>query len=185
LKRTLGLALLKAGHHAAAAEALHEAVRQNPNDVDAQVNRGAALLLAGRTREAIGVLREALELDPHRADVLNNLGVAYIATGRDRSAVVNLERAAKHLESPRILLNLGKIHTDMEETAGARRAYEQVLQLRPKDPEALAGLKRVGPTTPSPPTGRIPRKNAAKSKASKPPQGRRRTRSTPREKSTS
>lgn len=163
LQRTLGLALLKAGHNAAAAEALHEAVRQNPNDVDARVNRGAALLLAGRTREAIGVLREVLELDSRRADALNNLGVAYLATGRGRSAIVNLERAAKHLESPRILLNLARTQEDMKDNAEARQAYEQVLRLRPKDPEALAGRKRVGPASPSAPPGRTPGKKAAKS----------------------
>jgi Flp pilus assembly protein TadD len=161
LRRTLGLALLRAGHHAAAVEALHEAVRQDPKDLDAQVDRGAALLLAGRTREAIGVLREVLEIDPRRSDALNNLGVAYIATGRSRSAIVNLERAARHRESPRILLNLGRIQEDLADPVGARQAYEQVLRLRPKDAEALAGRKRVGSSPASglsAPRARKPRK---------------------------
>lgn len=188
LQRTLGLALLKAGHHVAAAETLHEAVRQDPNDLDAQVNRGAALLLAGRTREAIGVLREALESDPRRADALNNLGVAYLATGHGRSGIVNLERAAKHLESPRILLNLGKIQEDMTDSAEARRAYEQVLRLRPKDPEALAGRNRVGPSTPPTPStrpGRTPRKKTAKTTEKTAAPRKRRTKSPSRKKSKS
>src|SRR5437879_3229508 len=144
LKRTLGLALLRLGHHAAAADALQEAAHRDPKDTDAEVGRGAALLLAGRTREAIGVLRETLETDPTRADALNNLGVAYLAMGRMRSAAVNLERAAKHRESPRILLNLGKVMEDAHEPAEAVRAYDQVLKLRAKDPEAVAGRKRLG-----------------------------------------
>lgn len=176
LARTLGIALLKAGHSVAAAETLHESVRRNPQDLDARVNRGAALLLAGRTREAVGVLREALQHNPRRADALNNLGVAYGAMGRSRSAAVNLERAAKHLESPRILLNLGKIHEDASERAEALRSYDQVLRLRPKDSEAIAGRKRVAPSTRSRPRRREtsakstkkparPRRRASKSSA--------------------
>jgi len=160
LKRTLGLALLRSGHHAAAADALQEAAHRDPKDLDAQVGRGAALLLAGRTREAIGVLRETLETDPTRADSLNNLGVAYLAMGRTKSAAVNLERAAKHRESPRILLNLGKVMEDAHEPAEAVRGYDQVLKLRAKDPEAVAGRKRLGGPTKS---RRSPRKRTAKS----------------------
>jgi tetratricopeptide (TPR) repeat protein len=160
LTRTLGLTLLRARHHAAAAEALHDAVHRDPKDVDANVGRGAALLLAGRTREAIGVLRETLEIDPKRADALNNLGVAYLAMGRTKSASVNLERAAKHRESPRILLNLGKVLEDAHEAAEAVRAYDQVLKLRPKDSEAVAGRKRLGVPAKS---RRSPRKSPAKS----------------------
>lgn len=182
LRRTLSRALLKAGHHAAAADALHEAVREDPKDLEARVDRGAALLLTGRTREAIGVLREALEIDPRRADVLNNLGVAYAATGHSRSAIVNLERAAKHLESPRILLNLGKVQEAMTEGTDARHAYEQVLRLRPKDPEAVAGRKRTRPPTAA---GQTPKKRAAKSKAKDGPVKKRRTKSSAPKKSKS
>jgi len=165
LRRTLGLALLKAGHRAAAEEAFHEAVRQDPKDVDAQANRGAALLLAGHTREAIGVLREVLELDPSRADVLNNLGVAYVISGRGRSAALTLERAVKHLESPRILLNLGKILEAEGDRAEALQIYEQVLRIRPTDPDALAGRKRLAPSAktwgaPRKPAKKPPKKNA-------------------------
>src|SRR5438309_9962756 len=79
LKRTLGLALLRSGHHAAAADALQEAAHRDPKDIDAQVGRGDAILLAGRTREAIGVLRETLENDSSRAVYLNNLGGTSLA----------------------------------------------------------------------------------------------------------
>src|SRR5207237_2823544 len=122
--------------------------------------RGAERLLAGGTREAIGVLRETLETDPTRADSLNNLGVAYRAMGRTKSAAVNLERATKHRESPRMLLNRGKVMEDAHEPADAVRAYDQVLKLRAKDPEAVAGRKRLGVPTKS---RRSPRKGTAKS----------------------
>jgi len=161
LTRTLGLALLKAGHYAAAADVLHEAVRRDPKDMAALSGRGTALLLAGQTREAIGVMREVLEFDARRSDALNNLGVAYQAMGRTRSAIVNLERAAKHRESPRILLNLGQVREKVEEGAEALRAYDQVLRIRPKDSDARAGRKRIAPSVRP---KRRPRKASTKSR---------------------
>src|SRR2546429_430407 len=167
----LGHAPLAGGVYAEAAKGIaraalmEEAVHRDPMDMDAIVGRGAALLLAGRTREAIGVLREALEIDPKRVDALNNLGVAYLAMGRTKSAAVNLERAAKHRELPRILLNLGKVLEEAHEPAEAVRAYEQVLKLRPKDSEAVAGRKRVGVSAKA---RRTPRKRTASPKKGAP-----------------
>jgi tetratricopeptide (TPR) repeat protein len=157
LGRTLGLALLRSGHHAAAADALHESLRRDSHDSKAAAARGAALLVAGRTREAIGVLREALELNPEQADALNNLGVAYLAMGETKPAAVNLERAAKHFESPRILLNLGKVLEAENQRSEAAGAYDQVLRLRPKDSEGRAGRKRLAPASKS---KRRPRKKS-------------------------
>jgi tetratricopeptide (TPR) repeat protein len=145
LRRMLGRSMLRAGHPAAAADALQEVVRQDSNDLDARADQGVALLLAGRTREAIETLRETLGHDPQRADALNNLGVAYLSMGNRKSATVNLKRAAKQFESPRILLNLAKALEGTRDRAGAIRAYEQALRLSPDDPEALGGRQRLGP----------------------------------------
>ena len=102
----LGTLLLRAGRSEPAAEAYREAIRASPDDAWTWVNRGAALLLAGRVRDAVGLLRELLEKNPRQAPALNNLGVAYLREGRAKSAAVNIERAAKHLETPQILRNL-------------------------------------------------------------------------------
>src|SRR5436309_3006359 len=155
LARSLGLALVRSGHYEAAAV------------------RGAALLLAGRTREAIGVLREALELDPERADALNNLGVAYLAMGQTKPAAVNIERAAKRFESPRIILNLGKVLEAENRKTEAAGAYEQVLRLRPKDSEGRAGRKRLAPAA------KAKRSRKALGKPAKKTASSRRTRSKP------
>ncbi len=145
LVRSLGVLLLKAGRTDAAADAFREAVRHDPSDVDAWINRGTALLLSGHTREAVGALREALELDPRRAEALNNLGVAYLALGQTKSAHVNIERAAKHLETPRIMLNVALVREASRDRPEALRAVEQVLRMKPKDSEALAARKRLAP----------------------------------------
>jgi tetratricopeptide (TPR) repeat protein len=145
LWRGLGILLLKGGRAEAAAKAFHEAVRSSPRDVDAWVNRGVALLLHGERREAIGAFREALEADPAQATALADLGVAYLRGGQVKSAVVNLERAARRAETPQILLNLAGAQEAAQEHAAALETYHRVLRLRPRDPEALAGRKRLEP----------------------------------------
>jgi tetratricopeptide (TPR) repeat protein len=169
LVRTLGFALLRTGRYEAAAEALEEAVRRDRDDVDARAARGSALLLAGRTREAIGVFEEALEINSRRPDLHHNLAVAYLAMGNPRSAVAALERAAKLQESRRILLDLARAQEAAGQPVKAARTYEQVVRLRPKDPEALDGLKRLGPPKKTTKTGRPTKsgKGSARTKARK------------------
>jgi tetratricopeptide (TPR) repeat protein len=154
LVRTLGFALLRTGRYAAAAEVLEEAVSRDPEDVDARAACGSALLLAGRTREAIEVFEGALEIDSERPDVRNNLGAAHLALGNPRSAITALEKAAKQRESRRILLNLALAQEAAGQPLKAARTYDQVLRLSPKDPEALAGRKRLIPPKKSAKTGR-------------------------------
>ncbi len=143
LWRGLGLLLLKGGRAEAAAEALHEAVRSDPADEISWIDRGASLLIVGRQREAVGAFREVLESDPRQAVALNNLGVAYLKAGQAKSAVVNLERAAKHLEIPSVLLNVARVQEAAHERREALATYERVLRLRPRNAEASAGKKRL------------------------------------------
>lgn len=176
LRRALGALLLKAQRYDAAAEAFHDAVRADARDVDAWINRGTALLLGGRTRDAIGAFREALEIDPKRADALNNLGVAYLRAGREKSARVNLERAAEHLESPQILVNVAHLREAAHEESEALEAYERSLQVAPREKEALAGRKRLSPKTSrtkrTRPRGKPPAKKPGRTRASAARKGR-------------
>ncbi len=171
LWRGLGTMLLKGARYTEASEAYHEALRSDPMDADAWINRGAALLLAGHTHESIGAFREALELDPGGSVGLNDLGVAYLREGQTKSAAVNLERAAKHMETPQILLNVAKVQEAAHRDAEALESYSRVLQMKPKDAEAAAAQKRLTPPPPKPvrktvrrrprkrpPVSRVPRK---------------------------
>lgn len=156
--RGLGGLLLKSNRPEAAAEAYHEAVRADRQDVDAWVNLGTARLLSGRSRESIGAYREALELDPSRAEALNNLGVTYLKTGQLKSALVNLERAAKHLETPQILLNVAQAREVAGLKAEAVQAYDRAFRLKPGDADAIAGRKRLAPRARRKPARKAPSK---------------------------
>lgn len=156
LWRGLGDLLLKGGRFDSAAEAFHEALRADPKDESSWINRGSALLLGGHAREAIGAFREALEIDSRQAAALNDLGVAYLREGQPKPAAVNLERAAKHMETPQILRNVAMVQEATHQRAAALDSYSRLLALRPRDPEATAARKRLQPATRAP--TRVPRK---------------------------
>ena len=141
--RGLGTLLLRAGRYEAASEAYHEALRADPTDPESWINRGAALLLEGKTREAVGAFREVLETDPRQAVALNNLGVAYLREGQPKSAAVNLERAAKHMETPQVLRNVARVQEATHQVAAAAESYGRLLALKPRDADALAARKRL------------------------------------------
>lgn len=169
----LAALLLRAGRPGAAAEAYRESIRASPDDVSAWINRGAALLLEGRAREAVGVLRGVLEKDSRQAIALNNLGVAYLREGRTKSAVVNLERAAKHMETPQILRNVAIVQEAAHQRTAALATYGRLLGIQPRDAEAVAARKRLQPPRrPRRPlrhgTRRPPRKRAKRGSAPKP-----------------
>ncbi len=104
-----GTAFLRAGRPEVALEAFGPIVRTEGVTLEGAMNHGAALLLLGRTREAIDIFKETLENAPDRGEALNNLGVAYLQTNEPKLAASNLVRAAKHVDSPRIRLNLTKV----------------------------------------------------------------------------
>lgn len=168
LPRAIGTVLLKANRPEAAGDAFREAARADPEDVEALINCGASLVVGGRTREAAKVLREALKVDPRRPEVLNNLGVAHLRLGHGKSAATNIKRAARNLETPRILLNLAEVQETADQRADALGAVNQVLLMRPEDSEALAVQERLARAPRS--RNRAPKKPPVRRRKSKPPE---------------
>ena len=166
LWRGLGLALLRSGKHGPAAEAFHETLRADPRDVDCLINRGAALLHLGRTRDAIGAFREALEIDPSRAEALNNLGVAYAREDQVKSAGVNLERAAKRLETPQILRNVAHVR-ELLHHGEAKEAHPHTA--RPTTVRAVAAKPAPRRKARRKPSKRSPRRRPAKTARARTP----------------
>ncbi len=83
----LGLALIKEGKYADAAQAFSEAVAREPAAVDSWLNRGVALKETGNLDEAEASYRQALKLSPQDAIVYNNLANVVGALGRHDEAV--------------------------------------------------------------------------------------------------
>jgi tetratricopeptide (TPR) repeat protein len=55
----------------------NQAIRLDPQNVDAHINRGVAYYAKGDSDRAIADYERALRLDPNNADAYNNRGVAY------------------------------------------------------------------------------------------------------------
>ena len=137
----------------AAAEAYREAIRASADDLASWINRGAALLLAGQAKEAVGVLREVLEKDPRQAVALNDLGIAYLREGRTKSAAVNLERAAKHMETPQVARNVAAVQAAAQRAPASipvsrRRKAKPRIPAAPRASEPPPSRSRRAPARP-------------------------------------
>jgi len=83
---TTGLDALKREDHAAAVNALRQALRENPRDVEVAGNLGYVLVKADRAAEAAEVLQAALVLDPRRSATWTPLAEALALSGRTADA---------------------------------------------------------------------------------------------------
>lgn len=91
--RDLGVALMKQGQFAEAAEALRRAVEESPTDDGGWRLLGGALASQGDTAQAIAAFEQAVTLAPGSAKNHYNLGVALQNAGRLSEARGHLEQA--------------------------------------------------------------------------------------------
>ncbi|MGI9525393.1 MAG: tetratricopeptide repeat protein, partial [Hyphomicrobiaceae bacterium] len=87
-----GLALTSRNLRAADA-AFAEAVRQDPQLIDAWLMRGRIALARRRLNDAISILRSAADANPQSSPILHSLGQAYIRARRFADAIPPLKRA--------------------------------------------------------------------------------------------
>ncbi len=93
-----GMSAFAAGAYGLAAEALSEAVNQNPGSVSALNALGATYDRIGRFDLAQRQYRKALALDPASTQTLNNIGYSYLLQGRPDVAIVYLRDASRHAD---------------------------------------------------------------------------------------
>ena len=137
----LGDACLALGRFEDAADNYAEALRREPANATAQINRATALKRLGRHDAAIGAYRAALELHPTDATALTNLGVALREAGELEEAVSVLTEAAALAPddaAPRI--DLGITLHRQERLDAAETAYQLALDLAPGNPRAWSNL---------------------------------------------
>ncbi len=157
----LGLALIKEGKYAEAAEAFSEAVARAPAAADSWLNRGVALKETGDLAGAEASYRRALTLAPQDAVIHNNLANVVGARGRHDEAVRLYKDAlvldpdyadAKANLGP-ALREAGRLEEALEFLAGAvalhpghptlLNAYGNTLRQAERFGEAIAVLERA------------------------------------------
>jgi cytochrome c-type biogenesis protein CcmH/NrfG len=117
---------------------LHEALRQNPNDLNAWINLGNIMMDTYRFDEATDAYQHALELDPKNVDVRVDMGTCYRNIGKPDRAVEEFRKAIKinprHLYAHR---NLGVVLAfDIGDKKGAIKEFEEYLRLSPDTPDS-------------------------------------------------
>ncbi len=112
---------------------LEKETQQNPSNVTAWVELGNAYFDTDQYEKSIQAYRKALELKPDNADVWTDMGVMQRKAGRPQDAVKAFDQAIavnpKH-EVSRLNKGIVLFH-DLQDTAGALRAWEGLLEINP------------------------------------------------------
>lgn len=133
-----GLVCHHRGDIAGALASYTEAVRLNPDYVDAFNNRGVAIRDCGDLDGAIADYSEAIRLRPDFVMAYNNRGMARVDKGDLEGALADYTDALRLKPDDAIAFNnRGRARRETGDLDGALADYTKALQLRPDFSEAL------------------------------------------------
>ena len=140
----LGLALIGAGQMREAVPHFQRALKIEPGFAEAHNNLGLALARLGHA-EASEHYRRALAANPAYASAHNNLGLILGALGRTREALAAFRKAIElDRLGPPSYLNLARELVRARDVAAAKEVLEDLLEIAPDHPRALALLRSLG-----------------------------------------
>lgn len=116
--------------------ALQQQAEANPRDPRAAAELANFLYDIQRWDDAIGWYTRTLELEPKNTDVRTDLGTCYYNLGRFDEAIAEFDRVLElEPNKPQALFNLAMARLrGKQDTAGARRVYEQLRRSHPDFP---------------------------------------------------
>ncbi|MDO9498831.1 XrtA/PEP-CTERM system TPR-repeat protein PrsT [Falsiroseomonas sp.] len=144
LYEALGRAQSAAGRPDLAAQALEEAARIAPEDAALLTRLGIARMAAGDPRGAQGAVQRSLELGPAQPGAREMLAAAALARGDLEAAaaeLAQLDAAGRQGEMGGALD--GTLRLLRLDAAGARRAFQGVVERHPASVPGRLGLARV------------------------------------------
>lgn len=137
----LGVTRLNAGDVLGATEELREALRVQPDFIEARMSLGVALYQIGDLDGAIEAYRAALRTQPDSVQAHVNLATVYIVKREWASARHELQTAVQ-LQSDLVRAHyaLGMVRYGLGDRRGAIEAYREALQLKPDYADAHYNL---------------------------------------------
>jgi Flp pilus assembly protein TadD len=137
LKFLLGSSLYAAGHLEEAVALLKEAVRLNPQELQAHLLLGAALVRLGRNQEAASEWSAALKIDPNSKSALDGQAKSLIAAGDYASVIRNLRSEAR---DENLTLDLAIAYRDAGMLDETEQTLKQGLEADPGSDALTAAL---------------------------------------------
>ncbi|WP_326539723.1 XrtA/PEP-CTERM system TPR-repeat protein PrsT [Pseudorhodoferax sp.] len=126
------------------AKLLSDAVKQNPNDVRAQLMLINFHLERRDAKLAVAAAREASQVLVDHPDILMVLGRAYLAADDTQQAVTTFNRlAVTQPKSPQAHLGLADAHLALKDRTAASRSLKRALELEPRLLQARRGLVAI------------------------------------------
>lgn len=136
--------LLERGEFARAARFFARCAALDPVSSDPLVGAAKACLGVGAPEGALEYLSRARLLpDVSRKEVDCLAGHAWARLRDWRAAARAYESSVEHGETPEAWLGLGRARLELDDRAGARRAFARALELRPDHPDAVQCLQRL------------------------------------------
>jgi len=120
-----------------------DALRLNPNDVEAHYGLANSLAAQGRFEEAIDHYRAALRINPTYAQAHRNLGVALTGRGEMKEAIAHFSEALLIAPGAQAHYNLGAALARDGSTEEAIGQFQAALKLEPDYQSARLALEQL------------------------------------------
>ena len=134
-------ALARSGQRAAAIQASEAAISEWPDRPLLYLQLGRLQAADGRLDQARAALIVALRLEPASIEVLRSLAAVETRAGLKDSARGRIEERLRQTpDDPALLTMLGLLLEDENHSAGAERAFERALAIKPSDAIAANNL---------------------------------------------
>ena len=143
-RRLSGMIAYREGDVRRALSELSEAARLAPSDAETRTALGVALLQSGDLPGAAAALEEAAKLDPDSQSALSNLQKVYERQGKKAEAEAARKRFQEIYERKSVRQKVGPLRSKGVEAYNAGRldealeAFQAILKMSPRDPQALA-----------------------------------------------
>lgn len=149
--KELGYACIQKGNWKQAVEALEEANRDNPNDIDVLCQLGWAYLNVNQHNKAFQMWNTAVKKAPGRSSVIDHLIRGHIVFGKRlkeqriyNQALVQFKNVLKHEPNNlSVRMLLADTFSQMKNYAAAVTEYQKILEMEPRNKEAKQALREA------------------------------------------